>query len=343
VSTWGRILLPSKRPPGHRTVSASIRLCRHTDTELGDYRGAAGTIPAVHLLLSQIAYPPIPIFEVGPLRLSLHGLFAAIAFITGGALATRYLVRRGYDGEKFQSVLSWALVGALLGARYLTSPATLLGGGTLAEALNPINGNFSIMGGFAGGILAAWWQMNRVELPRLPSFDAAAYGLVLGTVVGRIGDLAIVEHLGRATDVAWGYAIKPGYDVAPQHNALECTAGPDGICGVYHHVAAYDMIGAAIFFFVLYQIERRVTLRYGQLFSIWIVWYGLQRFVLDFMRFGNGDATVGSFTWNQVSGLAGSVLGVALFVWFGRTQEISSRENDVAIGGAVAVEAESTV
>jgi phosphatidylglycerol:prolipoprotein diacylglycerol transferase len=293
----------------------------------------------VHLVLAAIAYPPIPIFEVGPLRLSLHGLFAAIGFIAGGALATRYLMRRGYDGEKFQSVLSWALVGSLVGARYLTSPATLLAGGSIADALNPINGNFSIMGGFAGGILAAWWRMNQVDLARLPSFDAAAYGLVLGTIVGRIGDLGIVEHLGKATDAAWGYAIKPGYDVAPQHNGLECTtaeAGADGICGVYHHVAAYDMVGALIFFFVLYQIERRVTLRYGQLFSIWIVWYGLQRFVLDFLRFGNGDATLGSFTWNQVSGLAGSVLGVALFVWYGRTQEISSRDNDMEISGATA-------
>ena len=48
------------------------------------------------MLLAQIAYPPIPIFEVGPLRLSLHGLFAALGFIAGGALATRYLARRGY-------------------------------------------------------------------------------------------------------------------------------------------------------------------------------------------------------------------------------------------------------
>jgi prolipoprotein diacylglyceryltransferase len=285
----------------------------------------------VNALFAAIAYPPIPIFELGPLRLSLHGLFAAIGFIAGGALATRYLVRRGYDGEKFQSVLSWGLVGSLLGARYLTSPATLLAGGSLGDALNPINGNFSIMGGFAGGLLAGWWRMNKVDLPRLPSFDAAAYGLVLGTIVGRIGDLAIVEHLGKATNVAWGYGIRPGYDVAPQHNGLECSvaeAGADGLCGVYHHVAAYDLIGAAIFFFVLLQIEKRVTLRYGQLFSIWIAWYGLQRFALDFMRFGNGDATIGSFTWNQVSGLAASVLGLVLFGWYGKTQVLSSVEHD---------------
>ena len=290
----------------------------------------------MNALLAEIAYPPIPIFELGPLRLSLHGLFAAIGFLAGGWLATRYLVRRGYDGDKFQSVLSWALVGSLLGARYLTSPAALLDGASLATALNPISGNFSIMGGFAGGILAAWWRMNRVELPRLPSFDAAAYGLVLGTIVGRIGDLAIVEHLGTATDVPWGYGIKPGYDVAPIHNPLECTTAEavDGLCGVYHHVGAYDMLGAIAFFFVLLQIERRVTLRYGQLFSIWIIYYGLQRFLLDFLRFGSGDAEIGSFTWNQVSGLAGSLLGVALFYWYGRTQEVSSPEHDAEIVSA---------
>ena len=299
----------------------------------GSYPGPPGTIEPVTSFLAEISYPPIPIVELGPVPFSLHGVFAALGFLAGATLATRHLTSRGYDGEKFQSVLTWALVGSLLGARYFTSPATLLDGGSLLDALNPVSGNFSIMGGFAGGILAAWWRMNQVDLPRLPSFDAAAYGLVLGTIVGRIGDLAIVEHLGSATTVAWGYGVRPGYDLAPQHNGLECapTEAVDGLCGIYHHVAAYDLLGAAAFFFVLTWIDRRVTLRYGQLFSIWIIWYGLQRFVLDFLRFGNGDATVGAFTWNQVSGLAGSLLGLGLFMWFGRTQPVSSVDHDAEL------------
>lgn len=321
---------------GHGGVSSLLRIPDSRPT----YWGSIGSIPHVIGLLAQVSYPPIPIVDLGPFLFSLHGVFAALGFLAGAALATRHLTSRGYDGEKFQSVLSWALVGSLLGARYLTSPATLLDGGSLAEALNPISGNFSIMGGFAGGILAAWWRMNRVGLPRLPAFDAAAYGLVLGTIVGRIGDLAIVEHLGSATSVAWGYGVRPGYDLAPQHNGLECTAAEavDGLCGVYHHVAAYDMAGAIVFFFVLSWIDRRVRLRYGQLFSIWVVWYGLQRFVLDFMRFGNGDATIGAFTWNQVSGLGAALLGLGMFAWYGRTQEVSSPETDAELVGAGATE-----
>ena len=285
-------------------------------------------------MLAVISYPPIPIFEVGPLRLSLHGLFAAVGFIAGAWIATRMLARRGYDTTKYQSVLSWALVGSLLGARYFTAPAALLSGQGLS-ALNPVSGNFSIMGGFAGGILVGWYRMRKVGLAVLPVLDWSTFGLALGTAVGRLGDLAIVEHLGRATTVPWGYGIRPGYDVAPQHDALECTAaqaGPDGLCGVYHHVAAYDLIGAAVLLGVLFLVVRKVRLHYGQLFSFWIVWYGVQRFLLDFLRFGNGDATIGSFTWNQVSGILAALGGAVLFWWFGRTHPEVSEEADRDLG-----------
>ena len=39
-------------------------------------------------MLGVISYPPIPIFEVGPLNLSLHGVFAAVGFVVGLMAAT---------------------------------------------------------------------------------------------------------------------------------------------------------------------------------------------------------------------------------------------------------------
>lgn len=261
-----------------------------------------------------------------------------MGFFAGFWLVVRLLERRGLDPAGFHSLAVWILIGGLLGARLLTAPAALLDGAGWA-ALNPVVGNYSIMGGFAGGIVVGLWRMRRGGLPILLYLDMAAFGLAMGTVVGRIGDLAIVEHLGRATTAAWGYEVRPGYDLAPQHNRLECTvaeAGPDGICGVYHHVALYDMLGAGILLAVLWLVYRRAPLRYGQLFSVWVVWYGLQRFLLDSLRFGMGDATLGGFTWNQVSALGGAVLGAALFWWFGRRQARVSPEEDAIVGAGSA-------
>lgn len=180
--------------------------------------------------------------------------------------------------------------------------------------------------------------MRQVGLRVLPTLDLSAFGLALGTVVGRIGDLAIVEHLGSATTLPFGYGIKPGYDVAPQHNALECTeatVGLDGFCGVYHHVAAYDLLGAAVLLGALYFAYRRFQLHYGQLFFFWVAWYGFQRFLLDFLRFGMGDAEIGPLTWNQVSGLAAGIGGLALFWYMSRRQPEVSPEEDVARGAEV--------
>ncbi|OFW66052.1 MAG: hypothetical protein A2Z12_10165 [Actinobacteria bacterium RBG_16_68_21] len=268
-----------------------------------------------NMILTALSYPPIRTLHLGGFHLSIHGVFIGLGIIGGGWIATRRVARAGGDVVAYQAVLTYAVIGALIGARYLTVPAALLNGAGW-EALSPLSGNFSILGGFTGGILAGWWRMRALEVPVLPTLDASAPGLALGTVIGRLGCLAIVEHLGKATSLPWGYGVKPGYDLAPQHAALECTAaqaGSNGLCGVYHPVAAYDLIGAAVLLLVLVVAARRISLRTGQLFGLWMAWYGLQRFLLDFLR--SGDATIGPITWNQLSGLIGGLAGLALLWW----------------------------
>lgn len=291
-------------------------------------------------LIGFISYPPIPIWEVGPFRFSLHGVFAALGFMAGAWLATKEMRKRGFDTAKYQSVLTWGLVGSLIGARYLTTPAALLAGRDFLDSLNPFNGNFSILGGFAGGVAGGVWRMRALRVPVWPTLDLSAFGLALGTVVGRVGDLAIVEHLGKATTAAWGYAIKPGYDVAPQHDSLECASAADGICGIYHHVAAYDLIGAGVLLGVLFLVYRNWKLHYGQLFWIWAAWYGIQRFILDSLRVGSGDAQVGSMTWNQVSGFAIAAGALVMLFRFDRTQKLVTPEDDRKIGAEAPARAE---
>ena len=212
-------------------------------------------------------------------------------------------------------------MGSLLGARWLTLPAYWIENGFDAGELVNISGNYSILGGFAGGIAVGVWRARQLGLRLGPAVDVAAFGLAIGTVVGRIGDLAIVEHLGGPTSFV-----------------LECSAPTVGeFCGIYHHAALYDLLAAAVCFGFLYWLVNRteVALRYGQLFAVWMTWYGLQRFLIDFTRLAldvGGDRTLGALTWSQWSGLAAAVGGVALFLWLGRRSPVVTPENDHAYG-----------
>lgn len=285
-------------------------------------------------MLGSISYPPIPIFEIGPLRLSLHGLMAGVGFVAGAWLMIREARRRGFDVDKITSVLTWALVGSIVGARVLTIPAHLDQG--LVDALT--TNTFSIMGGFAGGIIVGGWRMRMLGLDVPAHMDMAAFGLAMGTVVGRIGDIFIVEHLGARTDFFLGYLLKPGYDIAPQHDALERLCDVDGICGPYHHAGLYDMLGAAVLLGLLYLVARRWSrIRYGVLFFMWMAWYGIQRFLIDFTRntdLPGADATLGPLTWSQWSGLTVGALAAAVVVWIVRSEvtPVVSRSEDTARG-----------
>ncbi len=293
-------------------------------------------------MLAIISYPPIPIWELGPLRLSLHGLFAAIGFLAGAMLATRHARERGYDTERYQSILTWGLIGAMLGARYFTTPAAIVDGVPLLTALNPIQGNFSIMGGFLGGIIGGVVRTRMLGLKFLPFGDFSAFGLALGTIVGRIGDLAIVEHLGAESDAFLAFGLKPGYRPAPQHTILQaaCDASstPVGeVCASYHHTGLYDMLGAMLLIGVLYLLKKVWKGRhYGQLLAVWVVWYGIQRFLIDFTRLipegalgaSAADATLGPFTWSQWSALGAAALGVVLVFVFNRLTPVVSEDAD---------------
>lgn len=277
-----------------------------------------------------ISYPPIPIFELGPLKLSLHGLAAGLGFLAGAWLMLREARRRGFDGERLQSVLTWALVGALIGAPLLTVPARIFDPGF---GIRDLFASMSILGGMTGGILGGWIRMRMLSLPFLPIVGMAAPGLALGTVIGRLGDLAIVEHLGRSTSFFLGYAVKPGYDLAPQHNALECTTSQavDGICGTYHPTGLYDLLGALLLLGVLLWLGKRwKTRHYGQLFAVWMAWYGFQRFLIDFTRAGgpNADQMIGSVTWSQVTGLGAGVAGLILLWALSRRMPEVTDEQD---------------
>src|SRR3546814_6689216 len=90
--------------------------------------------------------------------------------------------------------------------------------------------------------------MRRERLSFWRLMDAAAPGLALGSLIGRIGDLLVGDHLGEPTDFALGFRC------TDQDTASRCVAAVgEGV----HQPALYDMANAGTLFVALLLLRRR--------------------------------------------------------------------------------------
>lgn len=226
-------------------------------------------------MLAAIAYDPLLRISLGPLEVSPHGIGVAVGVLVGARLALPAAARRGISAEQFYDVLTWALLGALVGARvayvvnhlgdYIDDPVAVF---------KVWEGGFSLLGGLAGAVAVGYPKLRSYGVPLWRFLDAAVTGIALGIAVGRTGDLVIADHLGKPTDFVLGYVCPAGETGSP------CVA-PVG--EAVHQTALYDMVGAAVVFALLVWVTRRPRPE-AFLTSVFGLGYGIVRFIEGFFR-----------------------------------------------------------
>ncbi|MEY2426431.1 MAG: phosphatidylglycerol---prolipoprotein diacylglyceryl transferase, partial [Actinomycetota bacterium] len=220
---------------------------------------------------------PLVHIELGPLSLSPHGIGIAVGFLLGARVMLPAAAKKGITADDVSALLVRAAIGAIVGARlaYVLNHA-----GDYTD--NPLEifmiwkGGISLLGGFAGAIAWALPEMRKLRLSFWQVMDAAAPGMAVGVIIGRIGDLIVADHLGKATDFFLGYKCPPS-DVA---TAVPCIAGPGN---AVHQPALYDFALTILVLVVLLWLRRQP--RYdGFLILVFGVLYGVNRFIEDWFR-----------------------------------------------------------
>ena len=111
-------------------------------------------------------------------------------------------------------------------------------------------GGISLLGGFVGAILLALPEMRKRRLSFWKVMDAAAPGMALGVIIGRIGDLIVADHLGKATDVL------PRLQV-PAHGRRHRVAVRRRTGNVVHQPALYDFVLTIVLLALLLWLRRK--------------------------------------------------------------------------------------
>ncbi|GIW43139.1 MAG: prolipoprotein diacylglyceryl transferase [Candidatus Binatia bacterium] len=216
-------------------------------------------------------YPVI--LQIGPVTIYSFGLMMAVAFLVAGLLTSRELGRKGYNPELGSSLVLWAAVGGLVGARLfliLEDPKEFF-----EHPLSTIfsGSGFVWYGGLFGGMLATYVAVRRAQVPWLEVADAAAPTLALGHAIGRIGcQLAGDGDWGRVTTLPWGMAYP---------RAIVGWPYPPGV--VVHPTPLYEALAYTAIFLFLWSRRTNVTAP-GSLLWLYFVLAGSARFLVEFVR-----------------------------------------------------------
>jgi phosphatidylglycerol---prolipoprotein diacylglyceryl transferase len=223
--------------------------------------------------LIQITMDPI-IAQIGPFQLGWHGVFSLLALLVGVWIGLRRARQLGIDVDTMVSGLGWVIAGAVVGARlfhvldhlpyYAQHPL---------EIVAVWQGGIAVYGAFVGGVLigaiAAW----RLGLPVWLSLDAAAFGMLVGQAVGRIGCLINGDAWGGPTGCPCGVVYWHEHALIP----------PELLGMPTHPYSLYEIVGVAAVLALLWTMRKRRA-RPGTEFLIATIGYGIVRFVLTFVR-----------------------------------------------------------
>jgi phosphatidylglycerol:prolipoprotein diacylglycerol transferase len=237
------------------------------------------------------------VLHIGPIPIHLFGIFLALAFLAAGSAASREFERRGWDPALASSVLMWAAVGGLVGARlwivvdawpeFVAAPLSFLLTG----------GGFVWYGGLLGGTIAVTLFFRRAGIPWLRGADAVAPAIALGQAIGRIGcQVAGDGDWGRETTLPWGMA----YPYA--------VVGWDKPPGVRVHPTPLYEAAAYFAIFALLWRARREEAPDGAVLALYFLLSGATRFLVEFVRvnprvlFGLTEAQLASLVLIAIGG-----------------------------------------
>ncbi|MDX1658909.1 MAG: prolipoprotein diacylglyceryl transferase [Nitriliruptorales bacterium] len=261
-------------------------------------------------MLASIPSPSNNVLEIGPLDVHYYGILIAIGIAIALTLVRRRYEHFGGDPDLVDRVLVWAVVAGFVGARLAYASTHLHRFEGRPEAILFIwEGGLAFFGGLTFGaitaivLVARWTDGGRFgDFPRFA--DAAAPGIPLAQAIGRWGNYFNQELFGTPSDLPWAVEIDPGNRPEQYQDAA-----------TFHPTFLYESLYNFLVVALLLLIERRTELRRGSLIFVYLIFYGIGRFLLELIRTDTTFRILGISRNGWVAILAAAGGAVALRWW----------------------------
>ncbi len=249
-----------------------------------------------------------------------YGLLIALGFILAAVYAYRRAPEFGLKIDPMIDVILVCAVVAFIGARlyyvlfsedradYFADPLSIL---------EVWNGGLAIYGGVIGAFTTALWMCPLRKVDTLRMFDIAAPGFLIGQAIGRWGNFFNQEAFGGNTDLPWGMT---GSWIS---SAANPTTGYDKSLPV-HPTFLYESLWCLIGLLIIHIVSKKAYRFKGQLFSMYIMWYGTGRFFIEMLR--TDSLYAGVLRISCLVAILSVIGGIILFIVFRARSKASPKD-----------------
>jgi phosphatidylglycerol:prolipoprotein diacylglycerol transferase len=224
-------------------------------------------------------------FHIGPLAVHWYGIMYLFAFAIAWGLAyyRRNRVQPRWSSDTISDLIFYSALGAIIGGRigytlvynwshFIASPGVLF---------RVWDGGMSFHGGMVGVAVATWVFARIKKRHWCDVVDFAVPLVPIGLGLGRLGNFINGELMGRVSHLPWAMIYTNGGPL-PRHPS-----------------PLYEfLLEGVVLFILLWWFSSRRRPRFA-VTSLFLVAYGVLRFVLEFFR--QPDPQLGFIAWHWLT------------------------------------------
>ncbi len=245
------------------------------------------------------------IFSVGIFEVRWYGFIIVLGMMAAFFYAVYRAKQEKISFDDMLDVGIFTIIFGVIGARLYYVLTTLNEGlyDNFIDVIATWNGGLAIYGGIIGGALAVYVVCRIKKLSFFKITDTIVPGVLIGQILGRWGNFFNGE--------AYGYELLENSPLYFIRMGLIPNIESSTVMHFFHPTFLYESLWNLVGFILINALYKKKKFD-GQVFFMYITWYGFGRMFIEGLR--TDSLYVGVFRISQVIGFLCFVIGVAAII-----------------------------
>lgn len=257
------------------------------------------------------------LFKIGPFSLKYYSFFIFLGMLVACFLIFREAKRKKINEDLLTNILFYGIIIGILGARsyyvlfnldyYLKNPI---------EIFMIWHGGLAIHGGLIAGLIFLIIYSKKHNLNIFKLLDIIVVGVIIAQSIGRWGNFFNQEAYGPVTSLSNLKSMHlPNFIIKGMY-----------IDGSYHEPTFfYESVISLLGFIVLILIRKLKNLKVGTLTGIYLIWYGIERFIIESLR--TDSLMLGNIKVAQLVSLIFIIFGIIVTIFSFKKNILYHKDN----------------